>query len=218
MVIAIPYTHEPHNGIELLYALRSIEKHLPGSEVVVIGEAPNWYKGESINQKDFTGRKQYSIYQKLLKIAEQTDEFIYWNDDHFLLKPTEIKDWHFGLLKEELKNNTTSGYKSVVKKTLDLLPDALNFDIHIPIKIDSKKFRNLFQSREDEICIKSFYANQVECEPEEMSDLKINGWFSKDQIISKLKGRTFFSTGTALCDPMVEVLQKLFPFKSKYES
>lgn len=227
MNIVIPYKDEVHKGLELRYALRSIEKNLKWfKSVVLIGDKPDWYKGEHIPAKDYTGRKEFSIYSKILTACEQTEiteNFLFFNDDHYLLKPltiSEIKYWHNGLLIHELERRIGGRYRLVIQNTFELLGNGYpnNYDIHTPIIYNKSKFKELFQGLQKEVCIKSVYANQAEVQSEYMDDFKMDGDFWEDQIREKIKDKLFLSTGTCLCTSMVKVLGELFPNKSNFES
>lgn len=225
--IVIPYRLDAHNGLELLYALRSIEKYLTGyRDIYLIGDKPDWLTAvKHIPFTDAKGRKEFNIYQKLLRACQEesvSDNFIYVNDDHFLLKPLDVKDfkyWYDEPLKKLLDRNP-KGYAGTIYNTLEIYPEALNFDIHTPIIFNKALFGSLFSSQQKEICVKSMYCNSpfVEGEKEQMPDLKLNMPHYKGKIEAKIKGRLFFSTGPLVIhDEMIQVWNELYPEKSKYE-
>ena len=227
MTIVLPYKDDILSGVELKFALRSIEKHLTGfTNLVIIGTPPDWYNGESVYAKDYNG-KQFSIYSKLLVACELenvSEFFIMFNDDHFLLKPldvTEIESWHDGYLKDTINKNHGIRYKEAIANTLQLIPNGRNYDIHTPCRYHKKGFKDLFGNRTDEICIKSYYFNYYEPTDEvyhEMKDFKINQLLSKEAIKELIKDRLFFSTSTnGMKKPMIELLNELFPNKSRWE-
>jgi hypothetical protein len=197
---------------------------------VIIGEPPDWYNGIKIAAADYSGRKQYSIYRKLLTYIESDiceTRFMFWNDDHFLLRPTnefDIAQYHNGHLENEFNRNLTGRYYQAVLRTINLLNSSgnnnpLNYDIHCPCIFGSKKFKELFSSQQDELCMKSFYFNnQKEGRSEYMDDLKINDSISPEAINNLIKDRWVFSTGpNGLSKNMLLVLSSLYPKKSKYE-
>lgn len=224
--IVIPYKDDILSGLELRFALRSIDQHLTGVDnIVIIGTPPDWYKGEFKEAKDYNHRKQFSIYSKLLVACELenvSEDFIMFNDDHFLLKNImvlQIMDWHNGYLKDTLHRNHGIRYKEAIANTLQLRPDALNYDIHTPCIYNKSAFKYLFSNRTDEICIKSYYFDWRNSPFErEMPDLKINQLLSKEAIKELIKDRLFFSTSTnGMKKPMIELLNELYPKPSKYE-
>lgn len=236
MTIVIPYKDEVQKGLELKYALRSIEKNLSGwDRVVFIGcDFPGWLdimECAFILMADIDGYKERSIYQKLLAACNSemvSENFIYWNDDHFLLKPlhvSEIKYWHSGPLarrnvynRERIKQENTLEFFSA-----ELHPHVCNYDIHTPIIFNKQLFKEIFTPQQQELCIKSLYCNLMPIDInkdynkfEFMEDCKIVGHFSKEEVKKKIEGRLFFSTN-AICNETVEVLEELFPEKSKFE-
>lgn len=224
--IVIPYTLDLHRGLELLYALRSIEKHLTGfNDVTLIGDRPNWYKGKHLHCVDIRERKEASIMNKVLKAALDPDissEFIMWHDDHMLLQPLAAKDikyWYDKTLQDALINNS-KGYGTTLQNTIDKLKySAKNFDIHTPIIFNSDQFISLMiQGWPKEYCLKSLYCNTLQIEGEQMDDMKLNTPYSVSQVQAKIAGRLFFSTGPlALVGEMETVWQELYPTRSRWE-
>ena len=219
MQLVIPYKPDIHDGLELLYCLRSIEQNLTGfTDLVLIGRPPDWCKVKWIPVQDYAGRKQFTIYQKLLTI--EADNFLMFNDDHFLLQPLQVhqfKYWHNGLLADELNRGLSMRYREAVNNTLKF-QSGLNFDIHTPIVYNKAQFRKLFLNKQEEICIKSYYCNSLKITGEYMEDCKIDTLISKEAIQDRIKDRLFFSTGSnAIREPMKEFLQEAFPNKSRWE-
>lgn len=220
MDIVIPYRKDILDGLELKYALRSIEKNLLGwDDIILIGDRPGWYTGEHIPASDTPGRKEYNIYQKLLIACAEdiSEDFIMWNDDHYMLKLSEIKYWHNGPLVNEYKRMIGGRYRIAIQNTLEDLPDALNYDIHVPIVYNKTEFQNIFRNMAQEVCIKSYYSNKCQIKGHWMDDLKIEGQFTIKEIEELIKDKTFFSTGTMIFKEMFSVLAELFPHKSQSE-
>lgn len=225
MTILIPYKPDLHEGEELRFALRSIDKYLTGfTNLIIIGQPPEWYNGIYMKVQDYPDRKQFTIYNKLLLATNRedvADNFILWNDDHFLLRHidvTDIKYWYEGMLADT--NSKTYGvrYYQAIQNTLRIIPNTFNFDIHVPIIFNKAKFRAMFSNKTTEICIKSYYCTVSGVNGEPMTDLKINQLFSEDAIRELLKGRIFFSTGSnGIRIPMMKVFNELYPDKSQWE-
>lgn len=226
MTIVIPSYDDILSGIELKFALRSIEKNLTGwTNLILVGHRPVWYKGESVYAPNDGSRKEFTIYSKFLVACDLdnvTDNFVMWNDDIYLLKPLDvanIDDWYDGYLKDSINGNHGSRYKEKIKKTLQIIPDTLNYNIHAPCIYNKEKFRKVFYHRTDEILIQSFYFSQCgSLRSKEMKDFKINQLLSKEAIKELIKDRMFLSTSTnGMKKPMIELLHELFPEPSKYE-
>lgn len=234
MTVVIPYKDDILSEWELKFALRSIDTYLTGfTNLVIIGTPPEWYKGESVQAKDYNGRKQFSIYSKLLIACELnsvTDNFVMWNDDHYLLKPLKTESilaWYDGYLKETAGKTHGVRYLETIANTLQIIPDTLNYDIHTPCIYHKRLFKFLFANKSEEICIKSYYFNYSRditlniygfVVNAEMKDFKINQLLSKEAIKELIKDRLFFSTSTnGMKKPMIELLNELYPNPSKWE-
>lgn len=230
MTIVLPYKDDILSEWELKFALRSIDKYLTGfTNLVLIGDKPEWYKGEHVQVNDWTGRKQYSIYSKLLiscELNNVTNSFVMWNDDHYLLDDLdicEIYNWYDGRLKETAGKSHGVRYLETIKATIDIIPDTLNYDIHTPCIYNKEIFKLLFGNKTEEICIKSYYfnyyvANYHVIKHEYMKDLKINTLLSKEAIKVLIKDRLFFSTSTnGMKKPMIDLMNELYANKSQWE-
>lgn len=210
MICAIPYK-DYRNGEELRFAIRSIVKNIKFvNEIVLIGDKPDWYTGLHIPCEDHEGRKEFSIYYKLMQITMITDKPVFYsNDDYYYLKPfTNFPNYY---------NGTCGGHRSLDRTYRELYnncqPDWKNFDVHTGMIINPKKF-----TWEIDRPIKTYYANQNNLEGEQMSDCKIRG----DQIYSDIKymieGRGWFSShSNAHYEGMNKMLSELFSEKTKYE-
>lgn len=249
--IIIPLGKGGHKfgDIELKYALRSIEKHLTGyGDIYLVGERPEWIntnKVYCIPARDTPLRKQFSLMSKLLMACMNeriSQDFIYFHDDHYLLKPldvSEIKNWYEGNIKEHL-SKAVGKYKTACENTMNALygmyavkpnddgvcydyeqiEEGKYFDIHTPCIFNKTGIRDLshLNWKENEYIIKSLYLNINKGEDEEMEDCKINQPKSKREIEERIVGRLFFSTGhNAIKPPMIKVLDELFNEKSSYE-
>ena len=235
MDIVIPLgTGSRWQNNELRFALRSIEKYLTGyDKIFIIGECPSYLQNViHIPCPDFLGRKEYSIFNKIMKaVADErcSDYFVFWNDDIFLidnLQTADFKFWYEGTLQSKYEQSH-GHYKAAIKNVIDLfIPELEYTDIHTPI-IYSKKTFNKIASLDwsKEYVIKSLYTSSFEyltsynvCSFEPMPDLKINKAMTYYEIKARIKERLFFSIGTyGVCPAMTKVLTELFPDKSKYE-
>lgn len=225
MTIIVPSYNDILSDWELKYALRSVEKYLIGfSNIILVGDKPEWYNGEHIQVNNHDNRKQFSIYSKLLAACELnnvTDRFIMWMDDFYLLKQLSVDNIHAGydgFLKDYHHKTHGLRYVETIKRTLSLIPDTLNYDIHRPYIFNKADFKILFSDRTDEICFQSYYFNHVKSITEPVKDLKINQLLSKEAIKELIKDRLFFSTSTnGMKKPMIELLNELYPNKSSWE-
>ena len=202
--IVIPLGTGSKDNLELQYALLSIEKYLTGyGKIFIIGEKPKFTNGFiHIPAHDTKGRKQYSLRNKLCVAAEDeriSESFIYYHDDHFLLKPlhvSEIKAWSSGTMLEAL-NKAHGNYYRSIKNTMEIIGNGHYFDIHVPCVFNKKRIKIISQGEWPELgyVIKSLYFNTFPEEVEYMPDCKINEGMSMDAIEERIKDRIFFSIG-----------------------
>lgn len=149
------------------------------------------------------------------------DDFYYFNDDFFLLKPLS-KDVHYsGLLTDRIDGiDIGNPYRQVVINTIKE-GVIYNHYRHGPMFIEIwklKKLECLDWTKEWGYCIKSMYAFLNDIEGINYPDLKIREPLSKLNIIELIKGREYFSNNEeSINGAMVEVLKELFPIKSKFE-
>lgn len=221
------------NNTELRFALRSVEKHLTGyGDVFIVGDLPDWCRNvEHIpcyDQGDKTYDKERNIYTKIMAACNDervTDDFLFMNDDHFLLQDYEAGKFPYycdGWLSEFL---TVTDYKHTVANTIEIYKDwhAVYFDIHCPIVYNKKIFEyylsDLDWSKRFGYCIKTIYCNStIAFTAFDYPDLKINEVYSADQIRKLITGRPWFSIGDRAREGgLLKVLQELYPKKSKYE-
>ena len=223
------------NDTELRYCLRSVEKHLTGyGDVFIIGEKPSWLRNvvhipfdEGFNPQSY--EKERNIYKKVMTACNDgrvTDDFLFMNDDHFLLQDYEAMKFPYycqGWLSEFM---TVTDYKTTISNTIELLwplgHDCLYFDIHCPIVYNKARFAWCLSadwSKYFGYCIKTVYCNSVEgLKAIEYPDLKINEVYPADKIHKFIAGRPWFSIGDqARQGGLLKVLQELYPNKSKYE-
>lgn len=240
--IVIPLMHQgsKHDNLELRMCLRSIEKHLTGyRNIIIIGERPKWLSFKNTFHLSFSDNtnsihRARNIYHKLLEACQDlsiTNNFLYFNDDHYLLEDFHAPSfpyYHRGEINLDQMAWNNAQYKQM-SQTKDYLRKeccwALNdYDVHCPMVINKGNFFNTFP-----ICwpeygygIKSMYGNLwhkekvIECE-----DLKFRERvMTKEAIYQTLEGREWFSIGDrALLEgsKIIEVLNELYPKKSIYE-
>lgn len=233
--IVIPLGHGSRwNNTELRYCLRSVEKHLTGyGDVFIVGEKPDWLRNvihiPCPDYGDKTYHKERNIFTKILAACADervTDDFLFMNDDHFLLQDFEAGKFPYyynGSLGDFM---TVTDYKHTVKNTVEITGrGALYYDVHSPINYDKYLFHSLLLNFDWSVkfgyCIKTLYNWKWPFswkEPVEYPDLKINETYTADNIRELLTGRPWFSIGDRAREgDMLQVLQELYPKKSIYE-
>lgn len=232
MDVVIPYRHSAHNGLELRYALRGIEKFFPDLEnIFIIGDQPayiqNVFHIPATDSPD-RQRKAWNIMNKLFMACYDkrvSNSFAMFNDEHFLLKPWEPVYDHCGTLESSLQRYSShQTYRNTLANTYHQLNNSgLNFDTHSPIVFQKELFIRTVMtadwSRPWGYGIKSLYCNMAGITGEQRMDLKLKQSWSMENINGLLLNRPYFSLDDrALNDHMIKVLQQLYPQKSIYES
>lgn len=216
---------------ELRYCLRSIEMHLNGvGNVFIIGECPEWLT--NIIHIPFTEdpRNRYRDRNIMLKMTEAckdsrvSDDFLMVHDDHFLLADYEAGGfpyYHMGPMNE---GQGQYGYtKDNTRALLSFAESFNNYDCHCPIVFNKQLFMRSVAladwSKWYGYCMKTLYCVMNDIEGEFMFDIKIRMPLTADSITSLLHGRKWFSIGDRCFQPggMIDVLNELYPNKSKYE-
>lgn len=217
------------NHIELRYCLRSIEKYVPDlGNVFIVGDKPSWLRSAfhllETDQKEKSA-KERNIFRKLMKAVSSplvSDDFLYCNDDHFLLCPWEEHYHHKGPLADSVKALSDSSlYRRTLANTLAFLGGGDNYDTHCPITFNKYKFITSVGCapwfNPYGYAIKSLYCSLNEIDGEFYSDMK----FTMPMTIESHQRalfRPYFSTDDkAINKDMVDFLETLYPNKSVYE-
>lgn len=240
MNIVIPLS--PFNNTdnaELKYALRGFEKYLPHTGITIIGrELPDWSQGLSLIKFADVPDERFrdrNIMRKLLAYADahRLDDFIYANDDHFLLQQFNghqiVRKGTLGEAVIGLKN--TEPYKHTIENTMKYFgvnkgplvggKDYYNYDVHYPCIMNWGHYTETViyadWTKPFGFMLKSIYY-RVAWKSVLVEDFKINEPSTFEKIKESLIGKSFFSTSDkAFNAEMQKVLEYLYPVKSKYE-
>lgn len=208
MKVVIPYRYDKDHGNELKYAIRSLVKHFkPLSEIVVVGDCPDWYAGAHIYLPDTDKRKEYSIYSKLIQVKGVV---CYSNDDYFALQPFDIDLPNYYRCQCRNVRPADKTYRELYHNCPG---EWLDFDVHTPMIIDTTKF-----NWDIDRPIKTYYANQNKLKGKYLADCKVRGTKTYEEIKYDIANRPFFSIdGNSKLGGMPRILNELYPDKSKYE-
>lgn len=229
MNLVIPYRFV--ETPELKYALRSIEKYLTGyDKIFLVGDRlPNWIQNvELIYCSEESVKCAKNILNKLVTASNHPGvggQFLQWQDDIFLQQHLNVNDtkyWYEGSLGTAL-DKAFGRYRKIIEHTaLKITGDAKFYDTHTPIVYDGQALREIepIWNGKDYL-IKSMYCHHFFYENSEewffMEDCKIDIPQPKEKILETIKGKLFFSISSEF-EPIIEdVLNGLYPEKSKYE-
>jgi hypothetical protein len=193
-VISVVYilgTGSVMRNFEIRMSLRSIEKNLTGVKGVwLIGECPEWI--QNVNHIPFPDKlgvpSDFNIMSKVTRACEEkeiSEDFLFINDDHYLLKPFNAPEFPYFYevtLEKYLQRRPSDTYAIRAKNTLKYLKannlPVKHFDIHYPIIYNKSLFlkhvTNAVTWGKDCYIIKSMYANSLFIEGVEAVDYKIS--------------------------------------------
>ena len=216
MRLVIPYRYRM-GGVELRYAIRSIYKHFKNlSGVLLIGDAPEWYKITADNHiplADLKGEKEKSMQLKVLQCPDAV--FLYSNDDYYALEDFDYQVPHYydTTCRDMATRHPIKSYREMY---YNCQPDWLNFDVHTPMIMEKQRFINTFNAMDGQTPIKTTYAQGLP--GWYLADCKIAGEHNLKELEYRTKDRPFFSTHDSAVNPdLLEFLQKLYPDASPCE-
>lgn len=172
---------------ELRYSLRSLE-NIEHGKVFIVGWKPAWLTTAAIHihaLDAYHDKLSNSIAKQIIAATDWriTDEFILMNDDFFILKPQEIKNYYLGPMAEHIDNHETRGgyYYNALRRTRDVLRIAgieqpLDYEAHTPIIYKKDLFLKLAEKIDcqlDGYLFRSLYGNLYNIGGEKIEDFKI---------------------------------------------
>ncbi len=146
------YVCRPGDNEELRYSIRSVVANLKHNKIWIVGYKPDWYTGDFISVED-TSSKFNNIINCLKVVIDSEDvseNFIFMNDDFFLLKQLDsIPVLHGGLLFDKVEKYMSiisNSYARLLQRTYHELvnsgiSDPLDYDIHVPMPMTKSGLR-----------------------------------------------------------------------------
>lgn len=139
---------------ELRYSLRSVAENVKDlRNVWVVGERPEWLTNvRYLPVKDMFDRPTKNTFFKLQAVCKEpdlSDDFLYLNDDFFILKPTLAADFPYfykGVLPSTIRKSRMMAIESPVN-TVNYLQfhnlTLLDYRVHCPIRFNKQKILDL---------------------------------------------------------------------------
>jgi hypothetical protein len=222
---------------EIRYSLRSVETYLTGyRRVVIIGQLPPFINPDNvlhIPHDDIYGNKARNIKAKILRAANDsrvTQNFILFNDDYFLLKPTFAPSYPYyykNTLPEARERNLNNfEFLRHIESTMLVLKarnlPLRNFDSHFPIVYNKKSLRQVCDEYNWNVphgyIMKSLYCNTLGIIGGFKEDCKINHPHIFENWPNVTRGLDMFSIGDRCINKSMEqYLHSLYPNPSKFE-
>lgn len=178
-----------HLGIgyeEFRYALRSLERNAPGSEVWALGGKPRWMSKKANHVPLVQNATKYQNVRRMIAFACRepaiSDPFVLTNDDVFWLLPGTPMLHGGPALKYLTTMKSRVGNSSYVRGGFDTVKmlgggmDVMQFSLHTPILVHKAAMLEAVAMCEDThkpLHLRTIYAKLQGLEGREHSDVKI---------------------------------------------
>ncbi len=222
----------PFLNSELLYSLRTLERHALGIDrVVIVGEKPHFLDYDKVVYSPFPdtlNNKEYSIASKIYHACESglvDGDFFFCNDDFFFTRDFLAPVFPYFQKGPLYGGFSATGYNEYLKHTRDYLvvngKDFFHFDVHAPIVYNSEKFLELKETWEYSkktigLVAKSAYCNMHGVKGPEYVDVKLKS-FGVDDYHKAIESVCFSIYDSAWKAGVFEYLKTNYPNKSKWE-
>lgn len=209
---------------ELRYSVRSVVKHHPESNIILVGGKPDWYDGTFFPSTS-QGHKLRVVKTHLNNICDNSRisaDFVLMNDDFYLTAPFDFKKYYSV---GELSNHVAQygGVRSTYVESLKITRNTLvglgkttySFETHVPIVFNKMFLKKVLNYRG---LWRSLYSNVWQVKPTMLEkDVKIYlknidnvDWDFFEEV-------GFFSTEDKSFPLVVDKLSTLFPEPTQYE-
>ena len=213
---------------EFKYSLRSVSQNMPHKRVWVFGGClPNIIPDVRVRVAQ-EGRTKWDKVRTMFKMAcenkEITDNFILFNDDFFVMQPTDFIEPLYRCSLEDhihiLEPRGPTEYSKLLRRCYNELKrigaSQLSYELHTPFIFNKKKLLRMLNDYPKQHCTRTLYGNIYNIGGRRSNDVKI--FTVKPEF--DYKNSRFLSTD----DPIVNVnndiwrwIRKQFPKKSDYE-
>lgn len=213
---------------ELRYSIRSAEKNLNFNKLIIVGYKPNFLNKsvENIYIPDDKGHKYLNVAYKIKKLLTSdlvSDEFIFMNDDFFLLKEFPKIPYYFNKsVKQWVRQYPfyKGKYYKQIEKLYEAFPEGKFFELHFPMVYNKKMAIDVIEKHQLNLTLmlRSYYCNEYIdiIKPVESLDYKI---YSQNNINYMIKSSPFVSTTNEVAanSEFKNMMASRFPKKSKFE-
>ena len=229
MDIVYPVKSENEN-LELRYSLRSLQ-NIPHEKVFIVGDLPNFVQNVIHIQTNKVNSRYVSTTNNLKTIClnkEVSDNFIWMNDDFFILNPIQPSDLMLnrGLMKDIVNyyhkvhsiltpydKNVENAYKELKSMGFE---EPISFELHCPIIINKYKFLTICDKIKTDAlhcCKRSLYGNYYIGNTNTIQDMKV----LSRTIFDEKNYDKMISCSEHTFKKVEDFLKKKFPNKCIYE-
>ena len=216
---------------ELRISLRSVAKNMPHRRVWIFGGHPKGIVPDVYIKVNQRGKTKWDRVHTMFRMAcenkELTDDFIMFNDDFFVMQPTD----HLGIsyrcgLEDHIKilegkfNNKPSEYTRLLRHSLAELEQlglpTLSYEIHTPFLFNKQQLLRMLNEHPDWRSTRTMYGNFYNIGGEKSKDVKI--FSSKTEL--DYKNLRFLSTDDSVVNinnDLWRYIRNQFKGKSEFE-
>lgn len=216
---------------ELRISLRSVAENMPHNRVWVFGGCPKNIAPDIHVKATQEGKTKWDNVRAMFQMAcenkELTDDFILFNDDFFVMNPTNrIDPIHRGdleshiLTMEAAFGNRPSTYTRLLRRSLAELErlglPTLSYELHTPFIFNKDKMLRMLVDHPDWRSTRTMYGNLYGIGGKRSSDVKI--FSSKTELDYKNLG--FLSTDDSVVNINNDIwryIRNQFKHKCEYE-
>lgn len=184
----IYFVKDSHSNEELRYSLRSVVKNMPHRKIWFFGGCPKGISADirvKIKQNGETKWDNvHDMYKAVCENKEVTENFIMFNDDFFVMKPTDRLEYSYrsGLIEHceiiESKNqNRPTSYTKLLRecdaKLAEIGASRLSYELHVPFIFNKKKLLKMLEAFPEQHCTRTLYGNIYKVGGKQSRDIKI---------------------------------------------
>lgn len=175
------YKKTSDKGKELRYSLRSLCNISNwNGQVIVVGDCEQWFSDTITVIEAPKFADKYQDTQSKLRAAANNkrvpDDFIYMNDDFFVIRPTTLTPLYDGTLESYTGKNPWQLTKSNTKAYLEAqgITNPKDYDIHVPMVFNKAKLKQALQICQERpgLQIRSLYGNLYQVGGKQYKDPK----------------------------------------------
>lgn len=214
---------------ESKFSLRSAERNLEFDKVFMIGKKPKFFNDQVIEIKasDNLGHKYFNVANKIwlaLNNRNISEDFIFMNDDFFILKEYKEIPYYYNLtLRDWIRNwpKYKGKYYNHLKDVYKYFPNGKFFELHFPIVLNKKKAIKIFKKYnlfKVAVMLRSYYCNEYYNQLEPILPSKDYKIYNYEQFMLNRKAPFVSTTNeTAVLPDFKNFIKSRFAKKSSFE-
>jgi len=235
MDVVIPHgTGSRWDCNELRYSLRSMEMYMGGmGKVFVVGHKPEWLQNViHIDHEDKYGRnKGANIISKIIaacKHPDLSDKFIFKSDDHYFINhidADQISSYYLDNLKGSLFLSGDKKWNECLRRVREELTErgfpCFNYEAHTPKEMDKKAFveiMSMYEWEDKEFPTHSLYFNTYNKKHHKVP-YGFKSFYGRQKSDFAFMGKKVFMAHNdlALSQELMDIIQRMYPKKSRFE-